>query len=500
MTAAEIAAGVQTGAHAASAVIGAVLERVERHDPVLNAFLHVMRAEALAAAAALDRRRAGGETGGLGPLAGVPIAVKDNLATADAPTTCASRILSGFRPAFDATAVARLRAAGAVILGKTNMDEFGMGSSGENSAYGPTKNPWDPERVPGGSSSGSAAAVAAGVVPLALGSDTGGSVRQPAGFCGIFGLKPTYGRVSRFGLVAYASSLDQVGLLARTLADLELAFAVLAAPDPRDSTSHPEADRFPDPELSPAPRLGVPLALLGPGLDSDTATVAAATVERFRAAGARVVEITFPRPEHALAAYYIIATAEAAANLARYDGVRYGPRAEGKLAFSDMVARTRAAGFGPEVKRRIMLGTYALRAGYYDAYYLRAQQARALIHDELSTRLRDVDAILLPVSPTVAFRLGERTTEPLAMYLSDLLTIPVNLAGLPGLCFPAGRGPATGLPVGMQLVGRPFAEGTLCALARRIGAEAAASPLAGDVGRSDRESRPGDAWRDRPRD
>ncbi len=477
LTAAEIAGQVRAGEVPARDVVEAALTRIEHGDPVLHAFLHVSGAEALAAAAMLDARRARRDTADPGPLAGVPVALKDNLTTLDAPTTCASRLLEGFRPAFDATAVSRLRAAGAVIVGKTNMDEFGMGSSGENSAFGPTRNPWDPTRVPGGSSSGSAAAVAAGMVPLALGSDTGGSVRQPAALCGVFGLKPTYGRVSRSGLVAFASSLDQVGVLARTVDDLEIALRVIAAPDPADSTSHPDAARFPDPELRVPARLGVPFAALAEGLDPDTIEGFAATLERFRAAGVRIVEIELPHPDHALAVYAIVATAEAAANLARYDGVRYGWRAEESASFEALVQVTRGRGFGSEVKRRIMLGTFVLRAGYVDAYYVRAQKARALIQHELTACFHEVDAILTPTSPTVAFPLGERAGDPLAMYLSDLFTIPANLAGLPALSFPAGRGVESGLPVGMQLIGPPRAEIALCELVRRVGAVAEAPPL-----------------------
>jgi aspartyl-tRNA(Asn)/glutamyl-tRNA(Gln) amidotransferase subunit A len=480
-TAAEIAAAVRAGTVTAAEIVERAFARLQRLEPKLHAFLHPMDEEARRAAAALDQRREKGERESLGPLAGVPVALKDNLSTRGIPTTCASRILEGFRPAYDATAVERLVAAGAVILGKANMDEFAMGSSGENSAFGPTRNPWDVERVPGGSSSGSAAAVAAEIAPIALGSDTGGSVRQPGALCGVFALKPTYGRVSRYGLIAFASSLDQIGPFARTSEDLLLALHAIAGHDPRDSTSHPGAHRFAGPKLSDPPTLGVPHALLEDGLDADTGAIAEQAIERFRGLGMRIADVTLPRPEHALAAYYLAANAEASANLARYDGVRYGRRvAEGSAGnggqgtdeLMSLYEATRSAGFGPEVKRRIMLGTYALSAGYYDAYYLRAQKARSVIRTELLAQLAGVDAILLPTSPTVAFRLGERTADPLAMYLSDLFTIPVNLAGLPALSFPAGRGPETGLPVGMQLIGRPFAEESLIELSRRFGAAA----------------------------
>jgi len=471
-SAAGIAAAVRAGEVRAADVTEAALARLAALEPKLHAFLHPMPEEAHRAAAALDERRKRGEE--LGPLAGVPVALKDNLCTRGVPTTCGSRILEGFVPAYDATAVERLQTAGAVIVGKANMDEFAMGSSGENSAFGATHNPWDLECVPGGSSSGSAAAVAAGIVPLALGSDTGGSVRQPGALCGVFAMKPTYGRVSRYGLVAFASSLDQIGPFARTPDDLALCLQAIAGHDARDSTSDPAADRFPAPALGSTPRIGVPFDLIDAGLDPDTRAIAERTLDRFQAMGAELVPATLPRPEHALAAYYLVANAEASANLARYDGVRYGraaARTSGET-LEHFYAATRSAGFGREVKRRIMLGTYALSAGYYDAYYLQAQKARTAIRAELVGQLEQVDAILLPTSPTVAFKLGERTTDPLAMYLSDLFTIPVNLAGLPALSFPAGRGPKTGLPVGMQLIGRPWAEMTLIELSRRAGAEA----------------------------
>jgi aspartyl-tRNA(Asn)/glutamyl-tRNA(Gln) amidotransferase subunit A len=474
-SAAEIAAAVRDGSLGALEVTEAALARLGALEPRLHAFLHPMPEEARRAAAALDQRRKRGES--LGPLAGVPVALKDNLCTRGVSTTCGSRILEGFVPAYDATAVERLADAGAIVVGKTNMDEFAMGSSGENSAFGPTRNPWDVTRVPGGSSSGSAAAVAAGIVPLALGSDTGGSVRQPGALCGVFALKPTYGRVSRFGLVAFASSLDQIGPFARTPEDLQLVLRAISGHDPRDSTSHPAAGRFGAPDLGSTPRIGVPFDLLDAGLDRDTRAIAERTLDRLQAAGAELLPAVLPRPEHALAVYYLVANAEASANLARYDGVRYGrpePSAAKDEDLETRYARTRSAGFGREVKRRIMLGTYALSAGYYDAYYLQAQRARTAIRNELLDQLANVDAILVPTSPTVAFKLGERTADPLAMYLSDLFTIPVNLAGLPALSFPAGRGPDTGLPVGMQLIGRPWAEETLIELARRIDARAEA--------------------------
>jgi len=471
VSAAEIAAAVRAGEVSAAEVTEQALARLQALEPKLHAFLHPMPEEARRAAAALDEGRKRGEE--LGPLAGVPIALKDNLCTRGVPTTCGSRILEGFVPAYDATAVERLQAAGAVIVGKTNMDEFAMGSSGENSAFGATHNPWDLARVPGGSSGGSAAVVAARLAPGAIGTDTGGSIRQPAALSGICGLKPTYGVVSRYGMIAYASSLDQGGPMARTAEDLALVLQAIAGHDVRDSTSDPQAGNLSVPTLG-KPRIGVPFDLIDAGLDPDTRAIAERTLDRFQAMGAELVPATLPRPEHALAAYYLVANAEASANLARYDGLRYGRAAAhtpGKT-LEHFYAATRSAGFGREVKRRIMLGTYALSAGYYDAYYLQAQKARTAIRAELVGQLEQVDAILLPTSPTVAFKLGERTTDPLAMYLSDLFTIPINLAGLPALSFPAGRGPKTGLPVGMQLIGRPWAEMTLIELSRRAEAVA----------------------------
>jgi aspartyl-tRNA(Asn)/glutamyl-tRNA(Gln) amidotransferase subunit A len=468
-----IAAAVRAGEVRALEVVDGFLARVARLEPKLHAFLHLNEESARLNAAALDERRDRNPGAALGPLAGVPVAVKDNICFAELPTTCASRILESYRPPYHATVVERLIAAGAVILGKTNMDEFAMGSSGENSAFGPARNPWDLERVPGGSSSGSAVAVAAGLAPIALGSDTGGSVRQPGALCGIAALKPTYGRVSRFGLVAFASSLDQIGPLARTVDEIEVLLKVIAGHDPRDSTSSPAAGQWTGPRfLHTPPRIGVPHALLGEGLDADTAAVAAAAIKRFQSLGCEVRDVSLPKPDHALAAYYIVANAEASANLARYDGVRYGLRCDPHRDGNGNPMRalydaTRSAGFGTEVKRRIMLGTYALSSGYYDAYYLRAQKARTVIRRDFAASLAQVDAILLPTSPTVAFPLGEKVDDPLAMYLNDVFTIPVNMAGLPGLSFPAELGRTTGLPVGMQLIGRPFEEETLFELVRR---------------------------------
>jgi len=425
-------------------------------DPQLHAFLWLDPERALAAAGAWDARIARG--GELPPLAGLPVAVKDIICTTEFPTTCGSRILEGWVPPYDATVVDRLRAAGAIILGKTNLDEFAMGSSTENSAYGPTRNPWDPSRVPGGSSGGSAAAVAAALAPLALGTDTGGSIRQPAGFCGIVGLKPTYGRVSRYGLVAFASSLDQIGPMARTVEDAALLLQVLAGRDPRDATS---AD-LPVPDYRQALtgearglRIGIATEAFGEGLQPEVRDAVLAASEVLRAQGAVISEVSLPTIAYALPTYYLIATSEASTNLARYDGVQYGLRVPSEDLYA-MYTRTRRQGFGPEVKRRIMLGTYALSAGYYEGFFLKAQRVRTLVRRDFLAAFERVDLVLMPTSPTVAFRLGEKVEDPLQMYLADVYTIPVNLAGLPGISIPCGF--AQGLPIGLQLVGRPFDE------------------------------------------
>ena len=423
-----------------------------------------------------------------GPLAGIPVAVKDNLATVELPTTCGSRFLEGFRSPYDATVVRRLRRAGASVFGKTNMDEFAMGSSTENSAFGPTRNPWDLNRVPGGSSGGSAAAVAAGIVPVAVGSDTGGSVRQPASFCGVVGIKPTYGRVSRYGLVAFASSLDQVGTLGRTVRDAAALLEVVSGHDPRDATS---ANRPVPPLVAACERgvrglvVGVPREYYPAGLDPvvhQLMTRALAVLER---AGAEVREVSLPHTELAIPAYYIIAPAEASSNLARYDGVRFGRRHRGARSTGDLYEVSRSEGFGTEVKRRILLGTYALSAGYYDAYYGRAQQARATIAGDFRRVFQDgVDVLLAPTSPTPAFDLGERLGDPYQMYLSDIFTVPANLAGVPALSVPVGL--AEGLPVGGQLMAAHWGEDKLLAAAAALEAElgTAGRPPAPSSGRA----------------
>ncbi len=458
----------------------AVLDRLEALEHRIHAYLF-WDADAVVAQAARWESRAHREDAP--PLAGVPVALKDNICTRGWPTTAGSRILDGFRPPYDATVVARLRRAGAILVGKTNCDEFAMGSSTENSAFGPTRNPWDLDRVPGGSSGGSAAAVAAGEATLALGSDTGGSIREPAAFCGVVGLKPTYGRVSRYGLIAFASSLDQIGPFARDVRDAALALRVIAGRDPADSTSAeievPPYDEQLAGEVKGL-RLGIVREFLSEGTDGGVAAAVREAVQTLRGLGAVCEEVSLPHAPYALPAYYLVAPAEASSNLARYAGVHYGHRTARADDLYTMYARTRREGFGPEVKRRIMLGTYALSAGYYDAFYLRAQRVRTLIRRDFEAAFAKFDALLGPVAPTTAFRLGERTQDPLQMYLADVFTVPVNLAGVPGISVPCGF--AGGLPVGLQVIGRPFDEGTVLniayALERATDFHAARPPVA----------------------
>jgi len=448
----EIAADVRAGRRRARDVLEEHLARIDASEPEIHAFNLVLADEARAAADAVDAAVAAGDDPG--PLAGVPIALKDNLCTRGIPTTCSSRILEGWRPPYDATVVARVAAAGAVAVGKTNLDEFAMGSSTENSAYGATRNPRDTSRVPGGSSGGSAAAVAAGFAPLSLGSDTGGSIRQPAALCGTVGVKPTYGAVSRYGLVAFASSLDQIGPFAGSVADAALLLDVIAGPDPLDSTSSPVAPAAVSPVLRDGVA-GLRIGLIDELVDADgVAPEVREAVDRaaaaLEAAGATVERVSVPSVVYGLSAYYLIAPAEASSNLARYDGVRYGLRVDGGDV-ATMNARTRDAGFGPEVKRRIMLGTYALSAGYYDAYYGKAQKVRTLIMRDFAGAYERFDALLSPTSPTVAFELGAKADDPLAMYLSDICTIPTNLAGHAAASVPFGTD-RDGLPVGVQVL------------------------------------------------
>lgn len=480
----EIRDAISKGDASAVEVCRWYLDRIQQLNATLGAFRAVAAERALEQAATIDRTRP------QLPLAGVPIAIKDNMCTRGLPTTASSRILEGYVAPYDATVIARLQRAGAIVIGKTNCDEFAMGSSTENSAFGPSRNPWDVERIPGGSSGGSAVAVAARLAPVALGSDTGGSIRQPAAMCGILGLKPTYGRVSRYGLLAFASSLDQIGPMSRSVHDAALLLNVIAGPDPADSTAAPE----PVPDFTHALtgdvrglRIGVPSAILDEGVDAGVRRAFAVSLDVVRARGATLIDIDLPHARYAIPTYYLVATAEASSNLARYDGVRYGFRATGGLPdaaaalggpggapsgpmdLRSMYNRTRNQGFGAEVKRRIILGTYVLSAGYYDAYYLKAQQVRTLIRGDYETSFERVDVVATPTSPTPAFKLGERLEDPLQMYLNDVFTVSANLAGLPAISVPCGfaapseQGPQ--LPIGLQLTGRMFDEATLLRVA-----------------------------------
>lgn len=439
------------------------LDDAERLNPLLNSFLSIERGHALTRADALDQ-----QTERL-PLDGMTIAVKDNICTKGMQTTCGSRILAGYKAQYDATAIERLSGAGGIVIGKTNMDEFAMGSSNETSAFGPVKNPWNTERVPGGSSGGSAAAVASGVVRTALGSETGGSVRQPASLCGIVGLKPTYGRISRYGLVAFASSLDNIGVFGRKTADVARVLAAIAGRDPLDATS---AD-VPVPDYTAAlneevggKRIGIPRALFAEGLDSEIRDAVEKSIKNFQKMGAKIVEVELPYAKYGIAVYYIIATAEASSNLARYDGVRYGFRAENAGSLREMYSKTREEGFGEEVKRRIMLGTYVLSSGYYEAYYSKAQKVRSLVKRDYQKAFAVCDVILTPTSPTTAFRLGEKSNDPIAMYLNDVYTVSANLAGVPAISIPSGVS-SENLPIGTQIVGNFWSEATLLNLAHR---------------------------------
>ena len=456
----ELALKVRAGEISAREVVQSALERIDAVEPTLMAFLTVTSEEALLMADALDSAIARGE--GVGLLAGVPFALKDNICTQGIRTTCGSRILPNFMPPYSATVVDRLEAAGAILVGKTNCDEFAMGSSTENSGYGPTGNPWDPSRVPGGSSGGSAAAITAGEASFALGSDTGGSIRQPGALCGIVGLKPTYGRVSRYGLVAYASSLDQIGPLTRSVEDAAQVLNVIAGHDEMDSTS---VD-LPIPDYVAACRedvsglkIGVPREYFGEGVAPDVANLVRAAINKLCELGAEAEECSLPSTDLGLASYYIIAPAEASSNLARFDGVKYGHRTEQLAGHIGLMEKTRDEGFGDEVKQRIMIGTYALSAGYYDAYYKRAQQVRTLIRREFDRAFEKYDVLLTPTSPTTAFKIGEKSDDPLAMKLADACTLPINLAGIPGMSIPCGF--AGGLPVGLQILARPFDEETI---------------------------------------
>jgi aspartyl-tRNA(Asn)/glutamyl-tRNA(Gln) amidotransferase subunit A len=462
LTVCQALTGLRAGAFSSRELTVAYLDRIARFEGVINAFITLTPELALEKADEADRRlKADGEDAP--PLTGLPLAIKDVLCLAGVPCTCGSKILEDFIPPYTATTVARLLEAGVVPLGKTNMDEFAMGSSTENSAYGVTHNPWNPDRAPGGSSGGSAAAVAARMAPAALGTDTGGSVRQPCAFCGTTGLKPTYGRVSRYGLVAYGSSLDTVGVMARNVADVATLFQPMAGFDPLDATSVqkavPQYTLDADPTLDGL-RIGVPAEYFIAGIQPEVVNAVQEAIAQMEAMGAEIHPIHLPHTEYALPVYYLIAPAEASANLARYDGVRFTPRAGADKGIGEMFNQTRGGKFGAEVKRRIMLGTYALSAGYYDAFYNKAQKVRTLIKQDFDLAFLDVDLIAAPIAPTTAFKIGEHTDDPLAMYLEDIFTLPANLAGVPGLAFPVGYD-KSGLPIGMQLMGPHFKEDLL---------------------------------------
>jgi aspartyl-tRNA(Asn)/glutamyl-tRNA(Gln) amidotransferase subunit A len=462
----ELAEKLQSRELGVEQTVSACLERMDATEPDIVSLLRTERESALERAREMD---ASGPVPDQ-PLWGVPVVIKDVLATSDVPTTCGSRMLEDFVPFYDAEAVKRLKNAGAIVLAKSNMDEFAMGSSTENSAFGRTRNPWDTDRVPGGSSGGSAASTAAGQTPFSLGTDTGGSIRQPAAFCGCVGLKPTYGRVSRFGLVAYGSSLDQAGPFTRSVEDAARVLQVIAGKDERDSTSSPEP--VPDYVAAlrersdlKAIRLGLPEQYWGEGLDSDVDSVCREALAKAEELGAELVPVSLPHSRYAIAAYYIIVMAEASSNLARYDGVRYGYRDSDQNELFDMYFSSRSKGLGKEVQRRIILGTYVLSAGYYDAYYKKAAQVRRLVREDYQKALRSCDLLLAPAAPGVPFRLGEKVEDPLQMYLTDVFTNPLNLTGLPGMSLPAGLGPETGLPIGLQLFGPSFGEDKLLQVA-----------------------------------
>jgi aspartyl-tRNA(Asn)/glutamyl-tRNA(Gln) amidotransferase subunit A len=452
----------------ASGLVESFYRKIKSEDPEIHAYLTLCEDRARQQAKNIDRMASAGDP--LPPLAGVPVGIKDVMVTRGVRTTAGSKILENFIPPYDCTAVARLEAAGAIVLGKMNCDEFAMGSSNENSAYGPTRNPQDKSRVPGGSSGGSAAAVAAGMAVATLGSDTCGSIRQPASFCGVVGLMPTYGRVSRYGLIAFASSLDHIGPLTRTVKDAAIILRVIAGRDPMDSTS---ADvPVPDYEAELARpvnglKIGVPQEYFGEGLDPEVRSAVETGIARLREAGCAIIPISLPHTKYAIPTYYVIATAEASANLARFDGVRYGYRSKNARTLSEMYRRSRDEGFGPEVKRRIMLGTYALSSGYYDAYYLKAQRVRTLLARDFEQAFQKVDAIVTPTAPTPAFKLGEKSDDPLAMYLADIYTVTADLAGVPGISVPCGRN-STGLPIGLQVLGKHFDESTVLRVAEAV--------------------------------
>jgi aspartyl-tRNA(Asn)/glutamyl-tRNA(Gln) amidotransferase subunit A len=452
----------------ATSLVEELYKKIKSDDDEIHAYLTLCEDRARQQAARIDRMVKAGEP--LPPLAGVPVGIKDVMVTRGVRTTAGSKILENFIPPYDCTAVARLEAAGAIVLGKMNCDEFAMGSSNENSAYGPVRNPRDTSRVPGGSSGGSAAAVAAGTAVATLGSDTGGSIRQPASFCGVVGLMPTYGRVSRYGLIAFASSLDHIGPLTKTVQDAAIMLRVIAGRDPMDSTSAGVPVPDYEAELTKPVsglRIGVPQEYFGEGLDAEVRAAVEAGIAKLREAGCEIVQISLPHTKYAIPTYYVIATAEASANLARFDGVRYGHRSKTARTLSQMYRKSRDEGFGPEVKRRIMLGTYALSSGYYDAYYLKAQRVRTLLTRDFEQAFGKVDAIVTPTAPTPAFKLGEKADDPLAMYLADIYTVTADLAGVPGISVPCGTS-QSGLPIGLQVLGRHFDESTVLRVAEAV--------------------------------
>ena len=462
LTLCELQRKFTAGEVSAKEIARAYFLRIGQVEPKVKAYVTMQKEQAMSQAAAIDDSLKGWRK--TQPMMAMPLAIKDNLCTEGVTTTCSSRMLQNFVPPYDATVIAKLRAQGYLLLGKTNLDEFAMGSSTENSAFGPSRNPWNLQCVPGGSSGGSAAAVAADECVAALGSDTGGSIRQPAAFCGVVGLKPTYGRVSRYGLIAFASSLDQIGPITKDVADAALLLGLIAGHDPMDSTS---AD-VPVPDYTKALKkkdlkklkVGIPAEFFAEGLDPEVEQAVRAAIEELKSLGGEIKEIQLPRTDAAVAVYYVIATAEASSNLARFDGVKFGLRSKETKDLLELYTKTRQEGFGPEVKRRIMLGTYALSSGYYDAYYGKAQAVRTLIRQDFDAAFKEVDLIVTPVTPTPAFKLGEKSEDPLQMYLSDIFTISVNLAGLPAIALPCGFSRA-GLPIGMQLIGRAFQEDTL---------------------------------------
>ncbi|MDH5408532.1 MAG: Asp-tRNA(Asn)/Glu-tRNA(Gln) amidotransferase subunit GatA [Gammaproteobacteria bacterium] len=465
MTIAELAAGLKSGQFSSEELTQSYLQRIKQYDPELNSYITVLEEQALAQAKAADQRLASGTAG---PLTGIPLAQKDIFCTNGVKTSCGSKMLDNFISPYDATVIEKFNAAGAVMLGKTNMDEFAMGSSNETSFYGAVKNPWNTKAVPGGSSGGSAAAVAARLAAAATGTDTGGSIRQPAALCGITGIKPTYGRVSRYGMIAFASSLDQAGTMTQTAEDSALMLQVMAGFDERDSTCLDKA--VPDYTANlnddiKGLKIGLPKEYFAEGLDSDLAKVVEAAIDEYKKLGAEVVEISLPNSALSVPAYYVVAPAECSSNLSRFDGVRFGHRCDDPQDLEDLYKRSRGEGFGSEVKRRIMIGTYALSAGYYDAYYLKAQKVRQLISDDFKQAFKDVDVIMAPTTPTVAFNIGEKADDPITMYLSDINTIAVNLAGLPGMSIPAGF--SKEMPVGLQIIGNYFDEARLLNVAHQ---------------------------------